>query len=139
MNTMTNNSISGAEIEKRLCGTPAAPPWKKQIIQLILIERQRAGEALIKVEEEFKAGREPQPRLAASINSSAGKIHAWLWVLRAIEPDLGRFYDLLETLGWHADDDEINALHHSDGDLMRFAGCAGEMAANAVRMREARE
>ncbi len=116
--------------------TPVPAPWKKKLIQLILIERVRVGQSLCNAEVECNAGRQPSPLLAAAVNSGQGKIGAWLWILRESEPDRARFHSLIETLGFRSDDEEIRDLEKIDNDLEQYAHRAGEFAATAAKLRD---
>jgi hypothetical protein len=112
---------------------------KKRIIQLLLIERCRIGMAIIEARKVIDEGKVPPSELAAIVNSGSGKMAAWLWTLREMEPSLSDFYNLIETFGMRADDAEIVDLAKIDQDLLKHAGMAGEMAAISVRLREEEE
>lgn len=118
---------------------PADPELKKKIIQLIVIERVRAGQLLIEVSEAIERGEEPDSRIPGALGARTGKILALLWVLREMEPDRQRFFSLIETFGFKPEDDEMQAIDEIDADLAAHGSMAGELSFSAMKTRERKE
>lgn len=108
---------------------------KEKVIQLILIERLRMGVQLSKIKEDFDAGKaEPPPSVWAELNSTNGRLHALLWVLKQLTGE--RFESLVETMGFHSDDEDVRSIGQLDLLIKEFGPLCGEIAASAVRSRE---